>query len=302
MRPVIWMVLSNSRCVSGLGVGALSAIVPLYIGEAAPKKLRGTLLVLYQVQIITGLFLAYIVNLGTHHMVTSSASWRVPIGLQLAWGIFLAVGALALPESPRLLLGKGKDKQAVIAIARLNDCRPEDTLTIETMRELGEAIREENEGGKAGWLECFGWQNNSKWTPVPIVAYWASPYCGVDGSVEAHDERNDGAVLAAGKRVKGFVVGGHVLIIPQLNGQNFYYYVRCPWTSGRLRADMQYGPVFFEAAGTSLSSYGAYQPTLSVPIVSPGSFLVCWPETTPCCFALIAPSPDETRSHSSTVN
>lgn len=45
--------LTNSRFVAGLGVGALSAIVPLYIGEAAPKKIRGSLLVLYQVQIIS---------------------------------------------------------------------------------------------------------------------------------------------------------------------------------------------------------------------------------------------------------
>lgn len=55
----------HSRFVAGLGVGALSAIVPLYVGEAAPKKLRGALLVLYQVQIASGLFLAYIVDLGT---------------------------------------------------------------------------------------------------------------------------------------------------------------------------------------------------------------------------------------------
>jgi len=45
--------LTVGRFFAGLGVGALSAIVPLYIGEAAPKKIRGSLLVLYQVQIIT---------------------------------------------------------------------------------------------------------------------------------------------------------------------------------------------------------------------------------------------------------
>ena len=61
----------GSRFVAGLGVGALSgepcvsarcrdteefllAIVPLYNGEAAPKKIRGALLVLYQLQIIVG--------------------------------------------------------------------------------------------------------------------------------------------------------------------------------------------------------------------------------------------------------
>lgn len=39
---------------------ATAAIVPLYIGESAPKKIRGTLLALYQLQIIMGLFLSYV--------------------------------------------------------------------------------------------------------------------------------------------------------------------------------------------------------------------------------------------------
>lgn len=43
-----------SRFIAGLGVGAMSAIVPLYNGETAPKAIRGTLIVLYQLQIITG--------------------------------------------------------------------------------------------------------------------------------------------------------------------------------------------------------------------------------------------------------
>lgn len=44
----------SRRFVAGLGVGALSALVPLYNGEAAPKKIRGAMLVLYQLQIIMG--------------------------------------------------------------------------------------------------------------------------------------------------------------------------------------------------------------------------------------------------------
>jgi SP family sugar:H+ symporter-like MFS transporter len=146
--------LAAGRCVAGLGVGAMSAIVPLYVGEAAPKKLRGSLLVLYQVQIATGLFLAYAVNLGTHKY-SSDASWRVPIGLQLAWGIFLFSGALVLPESPRLLLGKGKEKEAVVAIAKLNEAEIDDPIVSEVVAELEDAIKQENDGGKAGWLECF---------------------------------------------------------------------------------------------------------------------------------------------------
>ncbi|WVQ96594.1 hypothetical protein IAU59_003699 [Kwoniella sp. CBS 9459] len=194
--------LSAGRFVAGLGVGALSAIVPLYIGEAAPKKLRGTLLVLYQVQIATGIFLAYIVNLGTHNLVDSPASWRVPIGLQLAWGFFLIGGSLLLPESPRLLLGKGKEEAAIVAIAKLNDCEVGDKITQDVMRELEDAIKQENDGGKAGWLECISFNQSMMW--------------------------------------KRTLNGCMVQFLQQLNGQNFYYY---------------YGPVFFQAAGTSLSSY-----------------------------------------------
>ncbi|UOH85377.1 hypothetical protein LQV05_002199 [Cryptococcus neoformans] len=176
--------ITVGRFVAGLGVGALSAIVPLYVGEAAPKKLRGALLVLYQVQIASGLFLAYIVDLGTHHL-KSSASWRIPVGLQLVWGAFLIVGGLLLPESPRLLLGRGDEKGALKAIARLNDCEVDDALTRDVIKDLEEAIKEENEGGKAGWLECFSTRS----------MMW-----------------------------KRTLNGCMIQFLQQLNGQNFYYY------------------------------------------------------------------------------
>lgn len=169
----------------------MSAIVPLYVGEAAPKKLRGSLLVLYQVQIATGLFIAYIVNLGTHHYA-SDASWRVPIGIQLAWGIFLFGGALVLPESPRLLLGKGKEKEAVRAIAKLNEANVEDPIVAEVVAELEDAIKQENEGGRAGWLECFSQRSMSE-------CFRCHRQSSLTCSVEEDHERNDGSIPPAGE-------------------------------------------------------------------------------------------------------
>lgn len=88
----------------------MSAIVPLYNGEAAPKALRGFLLVMYQVrlaflffprplradqsprlaqvQIITGIFFSYILDIAVHHINTSVA-WRLPIGLQFVLEFYL---------------------------------------------------------------------------------------------------------------------------------------------------------------------------------------------------------------------
>ncbi|KAF5371780.1 hypothetical protein D9758_003568 [Tetrapyrgos nigripes] len=160
------------------------AIVPLYNGETAPKALRGTLLVLYQLQIIVGIFISYIIDLGTHS-INNSASWRIPVGLQMLWGLILLSGLFFLPESPRHLLGTGKRDEARAVIAELNSVPLDDPLVDETVDELQYAINAENEGGQVGWAECFSTRN----------MLW--------------------------KRTAN---GMMLQFIQQLNGQNFYYY------------------------------------------------------------------------------
>jgi MFS transporter, SP family, sugar:H+ symporter len=54
-------------------------------------------------------------------------------------------GVLILPESPRYLLGKQRVEDARRAISVLNDCPIDSKLVSETMLELEEAIREEND-------------------------------------------------------------------------------------------------------------------------------------------------------------
>ncbi|KAJ3757213.1 general substrate transporter [Lentinula raphanica] len=176
--------ITIGRFIAGLGVGAMSAVVPLYNGETAPKALRGTLLVLYQVQIITGIFLSYVFDLGTHAL-SGPASWRIPVSLQLVWGCILLSGIFFLPESPRHLLGIGKREEACVVISQLNSVPIDDPLVDELVDELQYAIDAENEGGKATWLECFS----------PKNGLW--------------------------KRV---VNGMMLQFLQQLNGQNFYYY------------------------------------------------------------------------------
>ncbi|KZT43715.1 general substrate transporter [Sistotremastrum suecicum HHB10207 ss-3] len=176
--------LSVGRFIAGLGVGAMSAIVPLYNGETAPKAIRGTLIVLYQLQIITGIFISYVIDLATHS-IPNSASWRVPVGLQMVWGLFLIVGSLFLPDSPRYLLGLKREADARRSIASVNGVDIEHSIVEETISELSVAIREENEGGKATWLECFSTRN----------MLWI-------------------------RTLNGMMLQ----FIQQLNGQNFYYY------------------------------------------------------------------------------
>ena len=99
---------------------------------------------------------------------------RVPVRLQLVWGVFLLSGIFFLPESPyvllnylkhiiifyklldvTLLLGSSRREEARTVIAALNSVPEDDGLVDELVSELDFAIQSENEGGKATWLECF---------------------------------------------------------------------------------------------------------------------------------------------------
>jgi hypothetical protein len=102
--------------------------------------------------------LSYIIDLGTH-TINNSASWRIPVGLQMLWGLILLSGIFFLPESPRHLLGRGREEEARVVIAELNSVPVEDPVVAEQMEELLTGIRAENEGGKATWAECFSTRN-----------------------------------------------------------------------------------------------------------------------------------------------
>ena len=54
----VWQQFAMGRFVAGLGVGALSAAVPMYQAEAAPSQIRGTLTATYQLFITFGILVA----------------------------------------------------------------------------------------------------------------------------------------------------------------------------------------------------------------------------------------------------
>lgn len=95
------------RLVAGLGVGFVSAILILYMSEIAPRKVRGAIVSGYQFCVTIGLMLASCVTYATENR-TTSAAYRIPIGIQLAWALILAIGLFCLPESPRYYVKKGK--------------------------------------------------------------------------------------------------------------------------------------------------------------------------------------------------
>lgn len=63
------------RFFAGYGVGMISALIPLYQSETAPKWIRGTIVGAYQLAITIGLLLASVVDNATHTL-NNSGSYR----------------------------------------------------------------------------------------------------------------------------------------------------------------------------------------------------------------------------------
>lgn len=110
--------LVAGRLIAGFGIGFVSAIIILYMSEIAPKKVRGAIVSGYQFCITLGILLASCVVYGTQDYQTS-ASYRVPIGIQWTWALVLALGLSFLPESPRYFVKRGRLDKASQALAKL---------------------------------------------------------------------------------------------------------------------------------------------------------------------------------------
>ena len=108
----------------------------------------------YQWAITIGLLIAAIVNNATKGN-PNRASWQIPVTLQFAWGLILAVGMILLPESPRWLIKKGRDEDAARALSRLISLPPNHPELRDELDEIRAAFQHEKNLGESSYLDCF---------------------------------------------------------------------------------------------------------------------------------------------------
>ena len=106
-----------ARFIGGLGIGISTVVAPLYISEIAPAKHRGLLAGMFQFNIVFGIVIAYLSNA----LLTGIGpdAWRWMLGVAAVPSLLYACFCLGLPESPRWLLGRKRDRAAGEAVLRL---------------------------------------------------------------------------------------------------------------------------------------------------------------------------------------
>ncbi|BDD58942.1 hypothetical protein MAP00_004178 [Monascus purpureus] len=114
------------RIINGLSVGIESAQVPVYISELAPPSLRGRFVGLQQWAITWGIMIMYYISYGSSYIGGdkpwnySASAWRLPWGLQMIPALFLHIGMLMLPESPRWLARHDRWEECHDVLARVH--------------------------------------------------------------------------------------------------------------------------------------------------------------------------------------
>jgi sugar porter (SP) family MFS transporter len=110
-------VLLIARIIIGLAVGSASTVVPLYIGEVVPPRVRGGLVSLNQLAITAGILVSYLIDYG----LSGSGNWRLMFGLAVIPAAALFIGMLFQKESPHWLIRQGREDEARHVLRRVRD-------------------------------------------------------------------------------------------------------------------------------------------------------------------------------------
>lgn len=107
-----------ARFIGGIGVGSASMLSPLYIAEISPARIRGSLVSLNQMAIVTGIFVAYFVgwicaNIGP-------TNWRWMFGTETLPALLFFGLLLKVPESPRWLVKQKRIQEGLSILTKIN--------------------------------------------------------------------------------------------------------------------------------------------------------------------------------------
>ncbi|HVO45913.1 MAG TPA: sugar porter family MFS transporter [Steroidobacteraceae bacterium] len=116
------------RFAIGIAIGGSSVLAPVYIAELSPAERRGSLVSLFQVNIVAGILLAYVSNFALDGLLTAAVAWRLKFAVAAVPSAAFLAALWFIPHSPRWLISQGREQEATASLVRLGDTNPVATV------------------------------------------------------------------------------------------------------------------------------------------------------------------------------
>jgi sugar porter (SP) family MFS transporter len=138
------------RMLGGLAIGLASNLSPMYIAEIAPPSMRGRLVSVNQLTIVVGVLLAQLINWlvvkdlpegATAELIRGSwygqSAWRWMFGITAIPSALFLIATCLVPESPRWLVGKGRNDEARKVLGKIGGSAYADEAMADILKSVG---------------------------------------------------------------------------------------------------------------------------------------------------------------------
>jgi Sugar (and other) transporter len=142
----------TGRIITGIGNGLNTSTVPTWQSECSKSHRRGPLVMIEGALITGGICISYWIDLSFSFLDPNSISWRFPIAFQIFFATIILPFVLLLPESPRWLILKGQEDEAIDVLGALFDLPGTDPLVRHEFAAIKDSVLEMQ---RAGWRDLF---------------------------------------------------------------------------------------------------------------------------------------------------
>ncbi|TIA65696.1 general substrate transporter [Aureobasidium pullulans] len=139
--------LIAGRIITGVGNGMNTSTVPSWQSECSKSHRRGQMVMIEGALITGGVMMSYWIDFGFSFLEPSTVSWRFPIALQILFALIILIFIMGLPESPRWLIMKGKEDEALNVLCALNDKDSEDPYIVSEFAAIKDSAMVMQQGG-----------------------------------------------------------------------------------------------------------------------------------------------------------